>query len=290
MQLAAPTGGGIGGLGLQVGDLEITDSSKTSLSLQAKVNFTNPTPYTAQVPYLNIHILNNGSIIGQATAKDVNVVKGNNTNLLVNAIWDPHTFGGEEGAIIGRDLLSQYISGWNTTLTFRTHEGTIPAQPSLGRALSKFNVTIPTPRLGGSPAPGDDDDDDEDDGSDRRRPHFIKDATFHLFGSTATFTLISPLQHSTIFIDKINATAFYNHTEPVGKIIYEYPFQVPPGLSTTPKLPVDWSLDSVGYEKVRKALGGELKLDAEATVNVRLGKWSEEVWYIGGGIGASVRL
>jgi hypothetical protein len=290
--IAAPTGGGIEGLNLKVGDLEIIDTGKTSLELQAKVNFTNPTPYTAQVPFFNIHILNNGSIVGQATAKDVVVVKGNNTNLVINAIWDPIKFGGPRGAVIGRDLLSQYISGWNTTLTFRTHEGTIPAQPALGRALSKFNVTIKTPRLAGPPTEGDGDDDgrDDDDGSGRQRPRFIKDATFHLFSSTATFTLISPLQHSTMFIDKINATAFYNHTEPIGKIIYEYPFQVPPGLSTTPKLPVDWSLDSVGYEKARKALGGELKLDAEAIVKVRLGKWSEEVWYVGGGIGASVRL
>lgn len=254
-------------------------TSKTSINLEARVNFTNPTEYTAHVPYINIHILNNDSIIGDATATNVDVIQGNNTNILVQATWDPTTFGGEKGAKIGRELLSQYISGFNTTLTFQTHEDSIPSQPELGRALSKFTIEIPTPRLGV----------DEGNGGDHK-PHFIDNAVFHLFSSTATFTLLSPLQTSTIYIENINATAFYNHTEPVGHIDYDLPFKVPPGSSQTPKLPVEWSLDSIGYEKLEKALGGTLKLDAEGTVVVRLGRWSETVWYVGSGIGASVRI
>ena len=41
---------------------------------------------------------------------------------------------------------------------------------------------------------------------------------------------------------------------------------------------------------MRDALGGTLKLDAEADVGVRIGTWHEKVWFKGGGIGASVRL
>ena len=112
----------------------------------------------------------------------------------------------------------------------------------------------------------------------------------HLLTSTATFTLLSPLPHSTIYITYINATAYYNHTDPVGQIVYELPFAVPPGASTSPRLPVDWSLDSVGYEAVKQALGGRLKLDAKATVGIRIGRWAERVWFMGGGIGASIRI
>jgi len=169
-----------------------------------------------------------------------------------------------------------YISGWNTTLTFQTHARSFAHQPTLGKALSNFPVTIPTPRL--SLGNGDD------------KPHFIDDATFHLFSSTAQFTLLSPLQYSSIYIEHINATAFYNHTEPVGHIDYDLPFKVPPGSSVSPKLPVEWSFDSVGYEKLKNAIGGTLKFDAKGTVGIRLGQWSETVWYIGSGIGAEVRL
>jgi hypothetical protein len=214
------------------------------------------------------------------------VTTGNNSNVIVEATWDPTRFGGDKAAEIGRELLSQYISGFNTTLTFQTHEGTIPHQPTLGRALSKFDMEIPTPRLS-TPTPGGDGDGD---GEDYHKPHFIDDATFHLLSSTAQFTLISPLQYTSIYIETINATAFYNHTEPVGKIDYDLPFKVPPGSSQTPKLPVDWSFDSVGYEALKNALGGTLELDAKGTVGVRLGQWSETVWYVGSSIGAIVRL
>jgi len=258
-------------------------SGKTSLNLVARVNFTNPTDYSAQVPYINIHILNNGSIIGDATIRNASIVPGNNTNILVEATWDPATLGGKNASKIGRELLSQYISGYNTSLTFQTHENSIPHHPELGRALMKFTIEIPTPKLS---KPGSGKDKDKGDNG----PQFIEDAIFHLFSSTATFTLVSPLEHSTIFIDTINATAFYNNTEPVGKINYDLPFQVPPGRSQSPRLPVDWSFDSVGYERVREALGGNLKLDAKGTVTVRLGQWTETVWYIGHGIGANVRF
>ncbi|KAH9223546.1 hypothetical protein DL95DRAFT_98253 [Leptodontidium sp. 2 PMI_412] len=261
----------------QVGDLKVLSTSRTSLNLEARVNFTNPTEYSAQIPYFNIHILNNGSIIGDATANNITVTPGNNTGILVQASWDPTRFGGKKAAKIGRELLSQYISGFNTTLTFQTHKDSIPHQPDLGEALSQFSIEIPTPRLSTN-------------GPDGDKPHFIDDATFHLLSSTATFTLISPLQYSTIYIENINATAFYNHSESVGQILYDLPFKVPPGSSESPKLPVDWSFDSVGYEALKKALGGTLKLDAKGTVQIKLGQWKETVWYVGSGIGASVRF
>lgn len=279
---AISTGGGISDINPKIGELKVLSTGKTSLNLQARVNFTNPTEYTAHVPYFNIHILNNGSIIGDATARNIDVIRGNNTDILVEATWDPTRFGGEKAQQIARELLSQYVSGFNTTLTFKTHRDSVPQQPKLGKALSKFEVELPTPKLS---APGTGGEKDGD-----NKPHFIDDATFYLLSSTASFTLISPLQYSTIYIESIDATAFYNHTDPVGKINYDLPFKVPPGFSQSPRLPVDWSIDSVGYEELQKALGGTLKLDAEGTVGIRLGQWSDTIWYKGSGIGAHVRF
>ena len=111
----------------------------------------------------------------------------------------------------------------------------------------------------------------------------------HLFTSTATFTLLSPLGQTTLFIEYINATAYYKDDE-VGRIVYEEEISVPPGASQTPRLPVRWSLSSVGYEAVRRALGDRLKLSAKATVDVRIGRYTENVWFVGGAIGAKVRL
>ncbi|KAK0705014.1 hypothetical protein B0H67DRAFT_592961 [Lasiosphaeris hirsuta] len=266
-----------GSLEPQVGNIEVIDTTMGSISLKATVNITNPTPYTATVPWISIHVLSNGTLVGEARAENLDIKAGNNTNVTVSATWHP-SLGGKKGIKIGRHLLSQYVSGYNTSITVKTHRGSIPSQPIIGEALSKLNITIAAPRLN---LPGGDGDD---------RSHFIRDATFHIFSSTATFTLVSPLQHETIYIEHINATALYNHTEEVGRIEYDLPFAAPPGSSQTPKLPVDWSLDSVGYERLRQAIGGQLKLDAKAFVGIRLGMWTETLWYDGKGIGASVRL
>ncbi|RFU25430.1 hypothetical protein B7463_g10910, partial [Scytalidium lignicola] len=279
-------GGDFTKLNPQVGKVKILDTSESAIHLQASVNFTNPTEYTATVPYVNIHILNNGSIIGSATAENVSVISGNNSNIMVEATWDPFTYGGKTAKAIGRELLSQYVSGFNTTLTFQTHEGSIPHQPRLGKALSKFAIEIPTPRVS-TPSTGKDGDSD---GEENEKPHFLTGAIFHFLSSTAQFELYSPLQYSSIYLEEVNATALYNHTEPVGWIDYNLPFEVPPGRSLTPKLPVDWSMEGVGYDAVKKALGGTLKLDARGNITVRLGRWSETVWYMGDGIGAEIRF
>lgn len=145
---------------------------------------------------------------------------------------------------------------------------------------------MPTPKLKPTIGSGGDGDGEwEDDG----KPHFIEDATMHLFTSRATFTLLSPLEHNTIYITWINATAFYKG-DAVGNIEHYDTLEVPPGASQTPRLPVSWNIGSVGYEAVRKALGGTLKLSASARIGIRIGEFQEEVWFEGNGIGAKVRI
>ena len=282
--------GSLEGLAPQVGDIQILDSTPTSITLRALVNITNPTEYSAKIPLINIHILCNDTIIGTARAEDLDVVRGNNTNVVVSATWSP-AMGGKVGQKLGRELLSQFVSGVNTSLTIRAFHDSIPLQPIISDALSKFNFTVPAPRLS-MPGSGDDGsgrDDDDDGEGNSKKPSFIRDATFHLFSSSANFILASPLMANTIYIESINATAYYNHTEPVGTITSSVEFGVPPGLSGTPKLPVEWSPDSVGFETLLKALGGDLKLDAKADVDVRLGAWRETIHYEGAGIGAHIR-
>ncbi|KAJ8126609.1 hypothetical protein O1611_g7031 [Lasiodiplodia mahajangana] len=269
--------GAIDGIDPKIGKIRVVDTSLDSITLQALVNVTNPTPYTASVPFLNVHVVVNSSILGDGTIQNVDIRAGNNTDLLVTATWNP-TKGGPHSRRAGRDLISQYLSGFNTSITIKPHLNTIPGQPVLCKALSRFNATFAVPRLN---LPGDEPGEDS---------HFIRDASFHFLSSTATFTLVSPLQFNTLYLDFVNATALYNHTEPIGRILYDLPFAAPPGKSETPRLPVDWSFGSVGYDAVRRAIGGKLKLDAHANVNARLGNWKESLWYQGRGIGASVHL
>lgn len=104
----ALSGGNITSFNPHVQNLEITNTTEASLTFNAKINFTNPTEYSATVPYVNIRLLANDSILGNATARDVVIVPGPNYNIPITSIWNPV---GEKSAQIGRDLLSQYISG-----------------------------------------------------------------------------------------------------------------------------------------------------------------------------------
>lgn len=141
------------------------------------------------------------------------------------------------------------------------------------------------PNLSGPPQP----DDPSAPSDPEDKPHFIRKTLFHLISSTAIFTLASPFKHTTMYITHMNATAYYKH-HPAGRILYDGSLEVPPGLSTTPRLPVDWSLDDLGFDAVKKALGGQLKLDARADCGVLIGEYAENLWYEGHGIGAGVRL
>lgn len=88
----------------------------------------------------------------------------------------------------------------------------------------------------------------------------------------------------------MNATAFYEHDEPVGRIDYPFPFHVPPGLSRSPRLPVDLDFSTIGYGAIKEALGGSLKMNTLAEVGVRIGHYRTMIDYSGRRISAHIRL
>ncbi|KKZ65172.1 hypothetical protein EMCG_08992 [[Emmonsia] crescens] len=278
-----PASGGFSDLKVAVETLEIVQTTQSSILLEAKLNLTNPTKYSANIPYINLQVAHNGTNIAHVTARNLSISPGFNSGIEISALWDPLQLGGKYGIAAGQDLISRYVSGFNTSVALRPHKDTFPTLPKLGLALSTLELDIPVPKLR---APGDDDRNPGDDG----QSHFIKDATLHLWSSTAVFTLASPLSSTTLLITAIDAAAFYNHSEPVGTIKYYYPFAIPPGMSQTPRLPVDLDFSGAGYEAIRQALGGTLKMDAVADVDVQLGEYSNTVFYKGKGIGAKVRI
>ena len=120
---------------------------------------------------------------------------------------------------------------------------------------------------------------------------FIRSATVHLLSRTAQFELFNPLSNSGIVIASLYANATYND-EIIGSILEpDFNFPVLPGnagYTTTDKIPLE--VGSVGYDVIRRALGGELVVDAVADVVVHIGKWKGRIRYHGNGVGASIRL
>lgn len=285
---SAPGSGNLTSVQPKIGRIEIVNSTAQSISLSSSVNVNNPTPYSATIPFADIHILCNGTILGHAYVQNLVMKPGLNADIQAEAVWEPSAFNESHGAAVGRELLSRFISGYHSNITLQTHEGSIPGQPGLGKALASFPVDISTSHLL-PPSEPDDGSDPDDPDNDDRGPRFIQETTMHLFSSTATFSLKSPFSRSTMYITHLDATA-YHEGEPAGSILYEEEIKVEPGITETPKLPVEWSLDSIGFGAIRQALGGTLRLSAEAKTGVRMGEYQTELWFKGKSIGAKVRL
>ncbi|KAL3437687.1 hypothetical protein BDV09DRAFT_161745 [Aspergillus tetrazonus] len=282
-----PPFSGLHGLAPQVESLELGSTTETSLLVETILNFTNPTQYSASVPLLDLLLVYNDTKVAHLTTRDVTIVPGTNTGVNVNMQWSPLDLGGPSAVLAGQDLISRFVSGLNTSVTIKTHEGTIPALPRLGQALSRVGFEVQIPNFSHSGGP---DKDPDQPGQDNGHQNFIQDATLHLWSSTAEFALFSPLNHTILEVTSIEAQAFYEHDHEVGAINYYTPFSILPGLSHSPRLPVDLNLGGIGYDAVKRAVGGTLDLDTMAKVGVRIENYINTVNYCGKGIKAKVKL
>ena len=111
MGFSALSGHGFNSFGLKVGSLRLIDTTASSVLLEVYANITNPTNYSATVPFVDIQILVNNTVVGNATTQSIYIEPGRNINIPVLARWNPLRSGSEKGAVIGKNFISQYISG-----------------------------------------------------------------------------------------------------------------------------------------------------------------------------------
>ena len=92
--------------------LEISETRPTGFILDMLVNVTNPTNYSASVPFIKIQMLCNNTVLANiSTVGHLNVKPGRNDDLSMSLEWDPVMSSGETGARVAKELLSQYLSG-----------------------------------------------------------------------------------------------------------------------------------------------------------------------------------
>jgi hypothetical protein len=94
-----------------VESLKISQTTRSTVLLQAKINFTNPTNYSAYIPSIDVKLLYNGTDVAHLTARELSVSPGINSGVVIDALWNPLDISGQKGLVAGRDLLSRYVSG-----------------------------------------------------------------------------------------------------------------------------------------------------------------------------------
>ena len=90
---------------------------------------------------------------------------------------------------------------------------------------------------------------------------------------------------------ELQGEARYNGTK-LGTVCYDNPWEVQGGggVSVSPKVPVEWVLGGAAWRALKRAVGGELKVEAVGRVRVGIGMWGGKVGFVGGGLGVGVRL
>lgn len=224
-----------GGFKHKVGEISVVDSTPQRLTMKAEVSIQNPTEYSADMPRVDAELFVNGTRTGHAWGGGH--IKPGWNNITSFVVW--------EKGDVGAEFLSQYISGYNVSLTIVPDK--LPGLPKV-----PMNVTLAVPHIFGK---------------------FLKDTTIHILTQTATFVLFAPVA---MMVTSVHSRANYNGSE-IGTIDWEYPFKVEPGDNLTPRMPLDWNTPGSGL--IRDALGGRLKIDAFADIGVEIGVWREAIWY-----------
>jgi hypothetical protein len=112
--LVAIPGGGLADFTPEITNMTVIASTKDSLTLEAKVSINNPTNYSATVPFADVNILSNDTVLGHATAKNLLIRPRSNDGIEVQAVWG---VSGSSSSVdnktrsVGRELLSQFVSG-----------------------------------------------------------------------------------------------------------------------------------------------------------------------------------
>ncbi|KAF9993529.1 hypothetical protein BGZ80_001951 [Entomortierella chlamydospora] len=284
---------GIGGLSSVtpiLDGLDVIDSTEHSLTVKATLIVWNPSSITANLGGLSFLWSYDGRLIGMASVPDLKLKVGNNT-IECFGMMDPRidcTHKNDPSCDIGfagnasREFISKYISGDNTTtIDILGYAGSTKI-PLLQPMMSSFFITSSLPEI---------------------EQDFLISSTMYLLSHTLVLELRNPLD-TPITVLYINGTASYKN-EPLGHILVDFqndiaspkPILIPAndhqnetsGYAKTPKLPVTFDLSSVGYEALKKALGGTLEVDVLCHIKTKVGSMLMWVDFAKDGVSSDVR-
>ncbi|RUS29319.1 hypothetical protein BC938DRAFT_480799 [Jimgerdemannia flammicorona] len=197
----------------------------------------------------------------------------------------------------GVEFLSKYISGEEITLTIDGNRTDSSSNPYLLPLLQQFTFTTKLPLF---------------------TDMLLVNSTMHILSSTIILWLRNPLPNTSVKILALNATAEYKgHL--VAKIAVDFetdgnswsgPVVLPPRNATekmrddkddenddpiddtipTPRLPVEYNIGSIGYEGIKRALGGSIEVDVISRCRMMVGEMHiEDIVYVRNGVVTRVR-
>ncbi|KAG0309125.1 hypothetical protein BGZ98_005064 [Dissophora globulifera] len=270
--------------------LDVVDSTEYSLTVKATLRLWNPSSISAILGDMSFLWSFGGYVIGMATVADITLVAGNNTIECIGIMdssldctrkADPTCEPGY-ARNASREFISKYISGDNTTTIDILGYAESTKIPLLQPMISSFKMASHLPEI---------------------EQDFLISATMYLLSHMLVLELQNPLD-AVITVLYVNGTASYKD-EPLGHMLIDFehdiarpkPILIPAndhqnetsGYVKTPRLPVAMDLSSVGYEALKKALGGTLEVDVVCHIKAKVGSMLMWVDFVRDGVKANVR-
>lgn len=262
------------------------ESSYQTISLELDLNLKNRSNLTIQndFEWLEFQILYLKSVIS-----NIGVRKFSISNEMKDTINLRLSMTLKSDANFGKlrleEFVGQYISGVSPEIQIQGIPGkTAPESESFSKLLESLKLSLTVPQITREKSSHD----IVTAGSDQESL-FIVDSIIHVVSSEIELTVYNPVQNHAVAIVILSAKASHDGTT-LGFVSQEQGFLVPPGLYKTPRIPVTITRSGLGADILRGALNGDLDVDTQAILDVKLGNFAMTLLYRGSGVKTNIRL
>ncbi|KAJ1830378.1 hypothetical protein LPJ63_004970 [Coemansia sp. RSA 2711] len=265
---------------VSVSRIHVADTTRDLISLEIGVNVNNPFTYGAFISDLALMVKYSGLHIVTIGVKELSLSQGAND---VTLYVDFHNYPNDPRQ---RMLFLEASSGKNVTVEIAGFPNCTSIQP-LETSLREFvhRTTINTdPSSGPRMVTG-------------SLPQVLREVVFRIFAMSAEATIVNPVSGADVWLQVIEAIGYYKHDIPLGMLEYDFTSDGPKGLRlpfdravSTPRMPIVANETSIGWDVLRRAIGGTLDVDVFTNIQMQVGNAPLNFTVMGRNAPVKVRL
>ncbi|KAJ2411641.1 hypothetical protein GGI10_004149 [Coemansia sp. RSA 2530] len=277
---------------IRVSRIHITNTTKRLVAAEIGLDIDNPFSYGAYMSDLALMIRYSGLHIATVGVKELSLERGpNNATVYIdfyNHPSDPRQ----------QMLFLEASSGRRVDIElagFPNCTSIAPLEASLRNFSQRVSID---PSRAGNRRSGP---------VSFKLPRALHEVIFHIFGISAEATIVNPVSGADVWLQSIEAIGYYKGDVPLGTLQYNFTSDALDSLAssgnaskgflmpfnraaTTPRLPITANETSIGWDVVRRAIGGTLDVDVLTSLQVLVGNAPLNLTILGRGAPVKVRF
>ncbi|KAJ2850091.1 hypothetical protein IWW36_002145 [Coemansia brasiliensis] len=269
---------------VSVNRIHVAETTHDLLVFELGLDISNPFTYGAFITDLALNINYDGLHIATIGVEQLSLSQGKNTQTVY-----VH-FNNYPEDLRQKRLFLEASAGRNVTIEiagFPNCTRIPPLEASLREFTKEFDID--TSKLRKSDA--------EHSDLSGSFPQVLQEVVFHIFTMSVEATVINPVSGAGIWLQKIEAIGYYHEDIPLGTLEYDFTTKQSNGLRlpynqavTTPRLPIAANETSIGWDVLRRAIGGTLDVDVFTSIQMQIGNAPLNFTVLGKNAPVKVRL